>query len=54
MSDTQMFQHIARFGCRKLPSESRNKVVYFYDFCHVTELTLIPKRRFQVFPASLQ
>ena len=47
MSDTQMFQHIARFGYWKLPSKSRNKVDYLYDFCRVTELTLIPKGDFR-------
>ena len=44
MSDTQVFQHIAEFYNR-ITAKGRNKVAYFYDLSHVTELSLIPPKR---------
>ena len=37
-----MFQHIAKFYNR-ITAKGRNKVDYFYDLAHVTDLGLIPE-----------
>ena len=37
-----MFQHIAKFF-NHITAKGRNKVVYFYDLAHVTDLGLIPE-----------